>query len=246
MAAGIGMIVVAVVYVVYAALHRLGWAYLGLGAAAWIGSIILKFIWAGQANTQVYEALTSALPEGVASPVFALYVGSLTGIFEVIGVWLLLRYTKLGQVSWKRALAFGIGFGAVEALWLGIGTTASLLTAILAPATLPVGALEQIVRQSSAPYIIAPAWERFFTVVIHIASNVLLFYAIARQQVRWLWVSVAYKTAVDTIAAAASLYGWLASQGGVWAVEAVVALFGIAGWLVARWLATHYPGAGEA
>jgi uncharacterized membrane protein YhfC len=239
--AGIGMILVAAAYVVYAALHRLSWAYLGLGAAAWVGSIILKFAWAVPVNTPVYGALHGALPEGVATAIFSLYVGSLTGAFEVIGVWLLLRYTKLGRVPWGRVLAFGIGFGAVEALWLGIGSLASVLTAMLAPATLPLGALEQIARQSSAPYIVVPPWERFFTVLVHIASNVLLFYAIARRQVRWLWVSFAYKTAIDTVAAAAQLYGWLADLGGLWAVEAVVALFGLAGWAMTRWLQARYP-----
>lgn len=239
--AGIGMILVAAGYVVYAALHRLGWAYLGLGAAAWVGSIILKFAWAVPINTPVYEALHGALPERVATAIFSLYVGSLTGVFEVVGVWLLLRYTKLGRAPWRRALAFGIGFGAVEALWLGIGSLASVLTAMLAPAALPIGALEEIVRQSSALYIVVPPWERFFTVLVHIASNVLLFYAVARQQARWLWISFAYKTGIDTVAAAAQLYGWLADLGGVWAVEAVVALFGLVGWAITRWLQARYP-----
>jgi uncharacterized membrane protein YhfC len=203
--------------------------------------VILKFAWAVPVNPQVYEALTGALPEGATTAVFSLYVGSLTGLFEVIAVWLLLRYTKFGQVPWGRALAFGIGFGAVEALWLGIGSIASVLTAILSPDALPIGTLEEIVRQSTAAYIAAPPWERFFTVLVHIASNVLLFYAIARQQARWVGASFAYKTAIDALVAWAQIRGWLASPVGLWAIEGAVALFGIAGWLITRWLAAHYP-----
>jgi uncharacterized membrane protein YhfC len=244
--AGIGMVLVAVAYIVYAALHHLGWAYLGLGAAAWVGSVIVKFAWAIPINPQVYGALTGALPGGLATAVFSLYVGSLTGVFEVLGVWLLLRYTKLGRATWGRALAFGIGFGAFEALWLGISSFASVLTAILAPATLPIGALEQIVAQSSAPYLIAPPWERFFTVLVHAATNLLLFYALARRQVRWLWAAFVYKTAIDTVAAWAQLSGLVASLAGVWAVETVVALLGIAGWVVIRSLEDRYPQSGEA
>lgn len=237
--AGMGMIVVAAGYVVYAATHKLGWAYLGLGAAAWVGTVILKFAWAVPINPQVYDALTGTLPEGMARPVFALYVGALTGVFEVVGTWLLLRYTKLGRVPWGRALAFGIGFGAVEALLLGINSLAGVLTAILAPSTLPVEALEQIVRQSSALYIVAPTWERFFTVLIHIAANVCLFHGIARKQTRWLWLAFGVKTAIDTVAAWAQ-FGLLATAGGLWAVEVIVAVFGIASWLGTRWMRDHY------
>ena len=238
--AGMGMIIVAAGSVVYAATHKLGWTYLGLGAAAWVGTVICKFAWAVPFNPRVYDALTGALPEGMARPVFALYVGALTGVFEVVGIWLLLRYTKLGRVPWARALAFGIGFGAVEALLLGINSLAGVLTAILAPSTLPVEVLEQIVRQSNALYIAAPAWERFFTVLIHVAANVCLFYGIARQETRWLWLAFSLKTAIDTVAAWAQ-FGLLATTGGLWAVEAIVAVFGIAGWLGIRWIRDHYP-----
>ena len=146
----------------------------------------------------------------------------------------------MGRVPWARALAFGIGFGAVEALLLGINSLAGVLTAILAPSTLPVEALEQIVRQSSALYIIAPTWERFFTVLIHIAANVCLVHGIARQETRWLWLAFAGKTAIDTVAAWAQ-FGLLATAGGLWAVEVIVAVFGIAGWLGTRWMRDHYP-----
>jgi len=238
--AGMGMIIVAAGYVIYAATHKLGWAYLGLGAAAWVGTVICKFAWAVPFNPRVYDAVTGALPQGMARAVFALYVGALTGVFEVVGLWLLLRYTKLGRVPWARALALGIGFGAVEALLLGINSLAGVLTAILAPSTLPVEALEQIVHQSVALYIAAPAWERFFTVLIHVAANACLFYGIARQETRWLWLAFAFKTAIDTAAAWAQ-FGLLATAGGLWAVEAIVAIFGIAGWLGIRWIRDHYP-----
>jgi uncharacterized membrane protein YhfC len=240
------MVVVAAGYVVYAAVRRLGWAYLGLGAGAWVGTVILKFAWAVPANPQVYDALTGSLPQGVARAVFVLYVGALTGVFEVVGTWLLLRYTKLGRVRWTRALAFGIGFGAAEALLLGVNSIAAVSTAILAPATLPVEVLEQIAEQSHALFLIAPPWERLFTVLIHIFANVSLFYGVARHAPRWLWVPFAYKTAIDAVAAWGQLAGAPASLGGLWAIEGVAAAFGILGWLGTRWLSHRYPDSGEA
>ena len=110
---GSGMIAVTIGFVIYAAVRRLGWGYLGLGALAWVVTVVLKFAWAVPINRSVYDGLYNALPEALAAMLFYLYVGALTGIFEVGIVWLVMRYTRLGRVSWHRVLAFGIGFGAV-------------------------------------------------------------------------------------------------------------------------------------
>jgi uncharacterized membrane protein YhfC len=237
---GIGMILVGAGYVIYAAARRLGWGYLGLGAGVWIATVVLKFVWAVPANPPIYAALTGALPEAAATVVFSIYVGALTGIFEVLGTWLLLRYTKLGRVPWGRALAFGIGFGAIEALLLGANSVIGVVTAIISPSALSLEALEQIARQTTVLYIAAPVWERFFTVLIHIFANVCLFYGIVRGQARWLWVPFVFKSAIDAVAAWAQ-FGLLSTIGGLWIVEGIVAAFGLAGWLGTRWIGAHYP-----
>jgi uncharacterized membrane protein YhfC len=237
---GIGMILVAVGYVIYAAVRRLSWAYLGLGAGAWIATVVIKFVWAVPANPPIYAALTGALPETPALLAFAIYVGSLTGFTEVLLTWLLLRYTKLGHVPWGRALAFGIGFGAVEALLLGANSVIGVVTAIVSPSSVSLEALEQIARQTTALYIATPVWERFFTVLIHIFANICLFYGVVRGRARWLWVSFVFKSAIDAVAAWAQ-FGLLATVGGLLIVEGIVAAFGIAGWLGTRWIGAHYP-----
>ncbi len=237
---GIGMILVAVGYVIYAAARRLGWGYLGLGAGAWIATVVIKFVWAIPANPPIYAALTGALPKNLAIVAFSIYVGSLTGFTEVLLVWLLLRYTKLGRVPWGRALAFGIGFGAVEALLLGANSVIGVVTAIVSPSSVSLEALEQIVSQTTALYIAAPIWERFFTVLIHIFANVCLFYGVVRGRARWLWVSFVFKSAIDAVAAWAQ-FGLLSTVAGLWIIEGIVAAFGIAGWLGTRWIGAHYP-----
>ena len=81
---GIGMTLAAVGFVVYLiVIHQMDWKYLGLGAPAWIITVLLKLFWATAANPDVYSGLTNALPEAAAMPIFCLYVGSLTGVFEV-------------------------------------------------------------------------------------------------------------------------------------------------------------------
>ncbi|MCX7682370.1 MAG: YhfC family intramembrane metalloprotease, partial [Anaerolineae bacterium] len=225
--------------VVYAAARRLSGGYLGLGALAWVITIALKFAWAIPVNKIVYNALYSVLPEMLAGPVFYLYVGALTGVFEVALVWLVLRYTRLGRVDWKRVLGFGIGFGAVEALMLGLSSLGNVATAMIAPSFFPPAALEEFAKLSNALYILAPIVERFFTVLVHVLSNVLLFYAVARRQPRWFWLAFVYKTLIDTVAAYAQITGL--TLGKIWAVEAVVAVWGALGWWGTSLIARHYP-----
>lgn len=237
---GIGMVLVAVGFVVYAAVQRLGWRYLGLGALGWVITVVVKFAWAIPINTPVYQALTGSLSEPVANVVFYVYVGALTGITEVAITWLVLRYTKLGQVSWERVLAFGLGFGAVEALLLGASSAANAAIALAAPGTFPLEALEQFALTNNALYGLAPVWERFFTVLIHLLTNVLLFYGARKRESRWFWLGFAYKSGIDTVAAFAQFWG-LGTVGRIWTIEAVVAVWGVVGWLGTRSVRERYP-----
>ncbi|MGC9400743.1 MAG: YhfC family glutamic-type intramembrane protease [Anaerolineae bacterium] len=237
---GIGMIVVAVGYVAYAAVRRLGWGYLGLGALAWAITVALKFAWALPTNTPVYEALTGALPGTAANVIFYIYVGALTGLTEIALTWLVLRYTKWGQVPWTRVLAFGLGFGAVEALLLGVGSLIGTATALLAPTSLPLGTLRQIATANNPLYGLAPVSERFFTVLIHLFSNVLLFYGARQRESRWFWLAFAYKSGIDAVAAFAQFWG-IGTVGRIWTIELIILLWGVVGWWGTRAVRDRYP-----
>ena len=238
---GTGMILVALGFVLYAAVRRLGWGYMGLGALAWVITVAVKFLWALPVNPRLYPAITQALPGALGAGLFDLYVGLMTGFTEVAIVWLVMRYTRLGRVPWQRALAFGIGFGAIEALLLGLGSFAAALTALLAPQTFPAQTLDQLAVMNDVLYGVAPIVERFFTVWVHIFCSVLIFFAVAKSEARWFWLSFWFKSLLDAVAGFAQTSGVIASAEGIWAIEAVVVLFGIAGWLGVRWLAQRYP-----
>lgn len=238
---GVGMILVALGFVVYAAVRRLGWGYMGLGALSWVVTVAVKIGLSLPTSPRLYPALTTALPGGIGAGVFDLYVGLLTGVTEVALVWLVMRYTRLGKVRWERALAFGIGFGAIEALLLGLSSLTAALFAILAPQTIPARALTQLVVMNNVLYGIAPIVERFFTVWVHIFANVLIFFAVARMQMRWFWLAFWFKTLIDAVAGYAQTSGVLATIDGIWAIEAVVVVFGVVGWLGTRWVRRRYP-----
>lgn len=237
---GAGMVGVAVAYLAYAGRNRLGWRYLGFGALAWLLTVALKFVWAVPLNTPVYKAITAALPEPVAMLVFIIYVGLLTGLTEVLLTWLVVRYTRLGQVPWGKALAFGIGFGAVEALLLGIGSLGNVAAALVMPELLPLQALAQLAAANNPLWGLAPIVERFFTCLIHIFCNGALFYGARKRATRWFWLSFFFKSAIDAVAAWGQLRG-LDSLGKIWALEAVVVVFGGLAWWGTRWISVRYP-----
>ncbi len=130
---GLGMILVGIGFIGYGLMREASGRYLLWGALAWVGSIALKFAWAIPFNGPIYQALTQTLGQTAGQLLFYLYVGALTGIFEVLLVWLLLRYTRLGQAIWSDALGFGLAFGAVEAILLGLSSFTNVLLALLSP-----------------------------------------------------------------------------------------------------------------
>ncbi len=237
---GVGMILVALGFAVYAAVRRLGWGYMGIGALGWVIAVALKFLWAIPMNTPIYLFLAGALPAGWGDWVFEIYVGLLTGIFEVIPVWLVVRYTRLGKVDFSKALAFGIGFGAFEALFLGVSSLGTTLAGILSPGSVPAATLEQLTRANDLLYSLAPISERFFTILIHVFANVLVFYAAAARKPGYFWLAFAYKSLIDAGAAFVQVTGAF-SLGQIWIMEAVIVVWGVMGWLGTRWVEAHYP-----
>jgi uncharacterized membrane protein YhfC len=238
---GVGMLLVGIGYMVYVLAKKLGWKYMLFGALAWVVTVALKFAWAIPLNPPIYNALKSALPAGLSDVLIYIYIGSLTGFFEVLITWLVLRYTRLGKAPFAPALAFGLGFGAIEAILLGSSPLVAVITAMTTPQALPFSTLKQLAAANNLFIALAPVIERFFTVLLHACANVLIFYAVAKQESRWMWLAFLYKTAIDSIAAYAQLSGNLASTAFLWSIEVIVVLFGFLGWFGIRRIKTRYP-----
>jgi uncharacterized membrane protein YhfC len=237
---GSGMILVALGVVAYGWARRLDWRYLVLGALAWIVTVGLKVAFAISLSQRLL-AHARVWPEPWATVATSLAGGVLTGVFEVGLVWLVLRYTLLGRASWNQAFAFGAGFGAIEALLLGLVALTGAIVAMNAPQRLPEKVLEQMARSDNLLFQLAPIWERVFACLGHIAANVMIFYAVVRRAPRWIWLAFVYKSAIDAVAVIAHVKGYTDSLGPIWGVEAVVCLWGIAGLLVAIWIKPRYP-----
>jgi uncharacterized membrane protein YhfC len=189
---GIGMIAVALGFFGYALTRRLGAGYLGLGALAWFVTVAVKFAIAIPANGWLFKK-THLLADPWGNAVFDTYVGLLTGITEVGLVWIVLRYTQFGRARWPRVLAFGIGFGAIEALLLGVASLAAAIVAIKMPEKLPKEVLDQLLQSDHLWVQLAPISERIFACLGHLGTNVMIFYAVSRRAPRWFWFAFLYR-----------------------------------------------------
>jgi uncharacterized membrane protein YhfC len=226
---GVGMLLVGIGFASYG-VRRGGWRFLLLGGLFWLLTVALKFAAAIPANASVYKTMLAAVPGQGGQLVFSLYVGLLTGLTEVLITWLVVRYTRLRQTPWLRALAFGVGFGALEAILLGVGSISGMATAMLLPAQLPASTFRAMAAANNLLFDLAPVLERFFTIWVHIFCAVLIFYAAASKQVRWFWLAFACKSLLDAVAGYAQLSGQLESLSFLWTIEAVVAVFGGLSW----------------
>jgi len=229
---GVGMMAVAVVAVVYWKLKfGMLWRIFAWGALAWVVGVAVKIV-AAIPNQAIIGAAREALPKYIAEPALWLYIGLLTGVFEC-GATLAFAYIKrIRWADYDGVVAFGLGFGAVEAFLVGVASFVMVLVVILIPDKLPEGMLEQVTGGASSLLTIpAPIVERIIAIFLHAFSCVLIVYSIRTKAWRWFWLAFLYKTAMDAIAGLLHLENLLAdiSTLGVWVVELTLLPFGLVG-----------------
>ncbi len=173
------------------------WSLFAAGALLWVVSVAAKAGFALLLNAPVYRLLHTALPSFPANVVFWCYIGSLTGFFEC-GIFLLVARQIWKKVwNWEAAASIGVGFGAMEAVALGVG--AAVAAALHG---------QPVVSVDVASSLIGPV-ERVIALLIHIASVVMIIYAITQH--RWIWFAAAFvfKSGVDAVAAFVLLTGMM-------------------------------------
>lgn len=165
---------------------------------------------------------------------YVLLLAFTAGLFEEGARYLCVRYFLKKQRSFRDAVAFGLGHGLCETVVVvGMAELSNLVFGLM----LNSGALSVSAQglNSAADALLAVSpvtvymavWERAFTVLFHIFATVLVFRAVREGKIRFWFYALLAHTLTDT---AVPL---LASYGGNWLGEAVVALIGLLGlWLV--------------
>lgn len=201
---GIGMILVGMLIPIYwQRKTKVNLNYFFWGAGAWILAVTAKII----LDMTVTSSITqSILPYGITATllVSGLYVGLRTGILESGLSYLIVFKTSIKKMNYKQAIAFGIGFGAIEALFLGITSFLNILVFVMFPEVisfLPEAQQAVLLFQlnSSSLIIFASIIERVVLMLIHVFSAVLVVYSVKTRKMGYLVISILYKTLVDGI-----------------------------------------------
>jgi len=166
--------------------------------------------------------------------VLGVYVGLRTGLLEGAAVLLAFNREGLNDLNMDGAIAFGIGFGALEAIFLGVPSLIQIAAFNLYPSmveSLTLDQLMQLLVQLNAPTWVvgAPIIERGFTLMAHVYATLLIYSGVRNNDSRSVVMAIAYKSALDAMV---PLMQFLLSSRGfgmVYVVEIWVVIMGLVG-----------------
>ena len=136
--------------------------------------------------------------------ILGIYIGLRTGLFECGFTFLVFSRTSLKNASLKEAIALGVGFGAFEAILIGLPSLMQIVTIILNPSlleSLPPAQKEMIESSLNSPTWIAvvPLIERTFTLFAHIFAALLVYISATQCKPSFLFAAILYKTTLDAL-----------------------------------------------
>lgn len=201
---GIGMVLVGIIAVVYwKKKFRVNINYFLWGAAAWVIAIAIKMAMDYSITPLLNDWLQSL---GIVAALvgMGIYVGLRTGILESGVSYLTMIKTRLRDMDFRKGVAFGIGFGAAEAIFLGVTSFLNILMFIIFPDLInlvpePVREILLANLNASSWIVFAPIIERVSIMFIHVFSALLVLYAIKSRKLIYLVYSILFKTLVDGI-----------------------------------------------
>jgi uncharacterized membrane protein YhfC len=227
-AAEIGMILIGVAAILWWKISRnVKWKYFIFGSLIWVLAVVPKYIMDFTVLGYVVSGLSGY---GIAATLIGLglYVGLRTGLFESGFSYLAIKKTKFSKMNLKEALAFGIGFGSIEAIALGTIGLLNVIVLLVNPAIVEqLTPAQQASLNLPVEFFLAPLIERVSALSIHIFASLLVFYAIAKKKASYLIGSVLFKAFIDGILPAIGYYIDLTTLQGIYVAEIPIAILGL-------------------
>jgi len=206
--------------------------YFLIGAVLWVIAIGAKYAMDYTISQPFQTWVYLSVPLLTFYFIMSLYVGLRTGLFESGFTYLVVKYTGLSSMDFNEAVALGIGFGGIEAIFLGVQA---------------INSINQVVVPLDPVSILLPIWERFFTLFCHVFATVLVVYAVKLKDLRWLLFSIVFKAVID---GALPMFSYVyrfetifgPGKNCTYAIESYVAVMGIISIVGLYWIAKKYGG----
>lgn len=200
--APIGMILIGFGFIFYwHKLHKTKFIIFAWGGLLWFIAMVLKSLMDGTIMSPFIDWVNSVLPSMVIF-IVSVIVGLRTGFFES-GISYLMLKKRVSKFKWHESVGLGIGFGASEAIVLGVITLISMLMISSPEFLMSLSDDERLIIETqlslSSWSIFAPWIERFFTVFAHTFATVLVIKGIQLKNINYIWVSIAYKSILDLL-----------------------------------------------
>lgn len=211
--------------------------YFAFGAILWAIAIIPKYIMDYTITQPFQSMLLASMPLMAVLLVMSLYVGLRTGLFESGFTYLAVKYTRLSRMDFNEAMALGIGFGGIEAIYVGVLSLLTIATLMAQPGLANLIPPEQL----AVSFIPVPILERLFALFCHVFATMLAVYAVKLNDLRWLALSILFKTALDgALLPLQHVFG--TGLSGIYIIEGYVAVLGIIALAGLCWFARKYAG----
>jgi uncharacterized membrane protein YhfC len=222
-----------------------GWKYFWFGALVFLVFQLLTrvpIVTVLQATVLRHLLLTSTAFTWIWLAILAITAGLFEEVGRYVGYRLLLRREPK---TWSKAVMFGLGHGGLESIVVVGGqiVLSAINTVVLStinvnslPAAQRQGVIQLFAAINAEPFWLPglSAWERLWTIPLHVALAVMVVQVFRRQQMSWLFLAILFHALVDFLAGALpQAFGH--SIPITLLVEGVVCVFGlISVWIIWR------------
>lgn len=239
---GIGMMLVGLIPIIYWwRSRRVCWKYFAWGGGVWALAIIVKLVLDITITPGLQSALSGLYPAFGVAVLTGVYLGLRTGLLESGFSYLATLKTRLREMKWDGAVAFGLGFGCAEAFIIGLFGFINLYVLMFYPQivqALPAGVKAIVMQQLELPTLaVVPAiMERVFAILIHLFATLLVVYSAIAGRFRFFIYSMVYKTVTDGMIPLLLLYVGTGTLLGIYLIELPVMFLGIVGLVGFFWM----------
>jgi uncharacterized membrane protein YhfC len=224
----IGMFLVGLLAVVWWRVRtKAGWRCFAFGGLMWVVAVAPKFVMDYTVSPPIYAWL-NLYGAAVLVAAAGLYVGLRTGFFESGFSYLAVSRTKFRNMKLHEAVAFGIGFGSMEAIVLGLLGLISISVLLVNPGLVELlPPAQQAALDLPTIAAFAAILERAFTLAIHVFASLLVVYAVVKRNKRYLAYSILFKALLDGLVPLIG-YGFdLSAVEGIYMAEIPVMILGL-------------------
>jgi uncharacterized membrane protein YhfC len=215
------------------------WRYFGYGALIFV---LFQLISRVPITLAIQALIASQLQASRVALLAWIAISALTaGIFEELGRYVGYRWLmKREQKTWAKGVMYGLGHGGIESMLLIAGLVAVTLIQVLALArtdlsTLPLTPEQRALAAQQLAAIAAQpgwapllgAWERLWTLPLHVALSLIVLQVFRRGSLRWLWLAILVHALVDLVAAGITPILQLSGMAALLVPEAIVTVVGL-------------------